>query len=375
VTDVGRFDKCFFDDPRLSSNSLILGHMNNDEADKTEVKFNRKLSDADSRVRQADRTSKMIRIMQHIQGNGRWDAQALAQEFDCAKRTIERYITTLEFAGVPIYYDKSDKCYRLRFDFQFPVLNLSANETLDQSLGLAIGSNREISPGQNNAMLEKIAARSGKETKELINDVMNVVSSFDLKLVDHSQSADQLRTLQWALIEGQQVTGTYQSPYHDVESKLTLHPYRLCFIRSAWYLFARPDDQPATVSPRIYRVVRFKTLKLNDRPSIIPAVFDLQEFHGNAWSVWRGETTYEVEILFTPTSASIVTETKWHHTQRVERHRDGSATVFFTVDGLGEIVWWLLGWAPFARVENPVKLRKMLVVYLNEAAKVNGDLK
>jgi len=335
-----------------------------DEKLHKKITITRKRSDADSRIRQADRSAKMIRIMQLVQGNARWDAEGLASEFECSKRTIERYIETLELSGVPIYYDKTDRCYRLRFDFQFPVLNLSVDETLDQSLGLAISSNREISPGQNKAMLEKVAARSGKETKELINDVMNVVSSFDLKLVDHSQSADQLRTLQWALIEGQQVTGTYQSPYHAVESKLTLHPYRLCFIRSAWYLFARPDVQPATVSPRIYRVVRFKTLKLNDRPSIVPAVFDLQEFLGNAWSVWRGETTYEVEILFTPTSASIVTETKWHHTQRVERHRDGSATVFFTVDGLGEIVWWLLSWAPFARVEKPAELRELLIEQL-----------
>lgn len=344
--------------------------MENDKHRK-QVTITRKLSDADARVRQADRTSKMIRIMQHIQGNGRWDAQALAQEFDCSKRTIERYITTLEFAGVPIYHDKSDKCYRLRFDFQFPVLNLSINETLDQSLGLAISSNREISPGQNKAMLEKVAARSGHETNELINDVMNVVSSFDLKLVDHSQSADQLRTLQVALIEGKQVTGTYQSPYHDDESKLTLHPYRLCFIRSAWYLFARPDSFPAADPPRIYRVVRFRTLKLNDRSSTVPANFDLQEFLGNAWSVWRGQETYEVEVLFSPTSASIVTETKWHHTQRVERHGDGSATLFFTVDGLGEIVWWLLGWAPFARVEKPVELRKMLVDQLECGLRIN----
>lgn len=337
-----------------------------------QVTITRKLSDSDSRIKQADRSAKMIRVMQLVQGNGRWDGQALAKEFECAKRTIERYITTLEFSGVPIYYDKTEKCYRLRFDFQFPVLNLSVDETLDQSLGLAISSNPAISPGQNTAMLEKVAARSGAETKELINDVMNVVSSFDLKLVDHSQSADQLRTLQWALIEGQQVTGTYQSPYHDNESTVTLHPYRLCFIRSAWYLFARPDKQPATDPPRVYRVVRFKTLRLNDRPSTVPANFDLQKFLGNAWSVWRGDTTYEVEILFSPTSASIVTETKWHHTQRVDRHRDGSATVSFTVDGLGEIVWWLLSWAPFARVEKPVELRELLVEQLQRALNANG---
>ena len=361
----------FFGDLRLSLKLIILIVMNSEETDKNEVKFRRKLSDADSRVRQADRLSKAIKILQLVQGNARWDANAFASEFACSKRTIERYIQTLEFAGVPIFYDKSSKSYRLRFDFQFPVLNLSVDETLDHALGLAVSNNPEISPGRSKAVLEKIAASSNSETQGLINDVTQVVSAFDLKLVDHSQFAEQLRTLQWALIEGRQVIGTYQSPYHEREQTVTLHPYRLCFLRSAWYVFARPDGFAVTEKPHVYRAVRFRTLKLLDRRSDVPSDFNLQDFLGNAWIVWRGDKEYAVEILFSKEAATVVTETKWHHTQRIKRNNDGSATLVFQVDGLDEIIWWLLGWAPFARVKQPKELRQMLVKNLNAGLLVN----
>ena len=96
-----------------------------------------------------------------------------------------------------------------------------------------------------------------------------------------------------------------------------------------------------------------------------------KEYLGNAWVVWRGEMTYDVEILFQPEAALVVTETNWHHTQKVVWHDNGSATLRFKVDGLNEIVWWLLGWAPFASVETPVELREMLVENLNKAISKN----
>ncbi len=352
----------------MNSDNVNSDNVNSDNDE--QVSFNRRISDADARIRQADRLSKPIRILQCIQSNAKWDAASFANEFECSKRTVERYIDVLKYAGMPIYYDSNDRCYRLRYDIQFPVLNLSNEELLDQALDTAISSNIDIGSGTSRTTLEKVAARSDTETRDLINDAMEMGSSFDGKLADHSQAKDKLRTLQWALIERKQITGTYSSPYSDQEQTLTLHPYRLCFLRSAWYIIGRRHDWER---PSVFRVVRFKTMKLLDRAAAVPDNFDLQDFLGNAWVVWRGETTYEVEILFSPEAASVVTETKWHHTQKVERHGDGSATLFFTVDGLNEIVWWLLNWAPFARVERPVELREMLVGQLERALDQNHN--
>ncbi len=76
-----------------------------------------------------------------------------------------------------------------------------------------------------------------------------------------------------------------------------------------------------------------------------------------AWAVYRGETTYEIELRFKPEAAKIVTETQWHHTQRVTKHRDGSVTLEFTVAGLEEILNWLLTWTGRVRIRQPAELK------------------
>lgn len=152
--------------------------------------------------------------------------------------------------------------------------------------------------------------------------------------------------------------------------RVRLHPYRLCLVRQAWYLIARSRDE---AEPKTYRVSRFIGLATRELRATVPDDFDVNAYLGSAWSVYRGEPTCDVEILFAPPAASQMAETKWHHTQHVRRHRDGSATLCVRVDGLDEIVWWLMGWAPFARVIRPAALRERLVEELRAGLEQNGD--
>jgi predicted DNA-binding transcriptional regulator YafY len=43
----------------------------------------------------------------------------------------------------------------------------------------------------------------------------------------------------------------------------------------------------------------------------------------------------------------------------------------FRVDGLDEIVWWLLGWAGRVEIVQPVELRSLYVSHLKEALAMN----
>ncbi len=67
-----------------------------------------------------------------------------------------------------------------------------------------------------------------------------------------------------------------------------------------------------------------------------------------------------------------MTETTWHHTQQTRSNDDGSVTVFFRVDGLEEIVWWLLGWSGFVEIVLPLELRAKYLSYLKRAVAMNG---
>ena len=104
-----------------------------------------------------------------------------------------------------------------------------------------------------------------------------------------------------------------------------------------------------------------------DQPAIVPANFDLKGYFGNAWAVFRGATTYDVEIWFTTKSAKVVTETVWHPTQKAKWHSDGSVTLAFRVDGLEEIVNWIMSWAGRAKVVQPHELRQLVRDRLRQA--------
>lgn len=173
------------------------------------------------------------------------------------------------------------------------------------------------------------------------------------------------------MLRKKQLTGRYCSPHQEKAVRLQLHPYRLALKGQAWYLIARPEpgDQPQT-----YRIARFKTLRMTDADAEVPADFDLDAYFGKAWSVYRGDRTYDVEVRFTKDAADLVTETRWHPTQsRPRKHPDGSVTLTFQVDGLNEILWWLLGWSGRVKVVRPPELRDLVLEQLQAAINLNEE--
>ena len=304
-------------------------------------------------------------MLQLLLSRGRWNARDIAAEQECSERTVHRDRQVLELAGIPVDYDQEDRCFRIRQDFRFPSLNVTEDEALGQGTAASItaGPGLDINAGAK-PVTQKLAASSKVEVAQVLADAEELVSVLDLKLADHSRHKDIIRTIQWALVKRKLVTGIYRSPHEADEVKLQLHPYRLCLVKQAWYLIARPVGEDA---PRTYRAARFKMLRLLDTNAEVPDDFDLKGYFGNAWAVYRGERCFNVEIAFTKEDAGTVTEGDWHHTQKVRKHKDGTVTLTFQVDGLNEIVRWVLGWGSRAKVIQPPELREMILAQLNQS--------
>lgn len=321
--------------------------------------------EADRRLRQADRLARVMRTLQFLLSRSRWNVRDLAAEQECSERTIFRDMQVLELAGIPVEFDQEDRCYRVRQDFRFPSLNVTEDEAIGQGTAAAIttGPGLDINAGAR-PVTQKLAATSRDEVAQILTDAEELVAVLDLKLADHSRHRDTIRTIQWALIRRKQLAGIYHSPHEPDEVKLQLHPYRFCLVKQAWYLIARPNGDEA---PRTFRAARFKTLRMQDANAQVPQGFDLRKYFGNAWAVYRGEQSYDVEIRFKKEAAATATEGVWHHTQKVRKNKDGSVTLTFRVDGLNEIVRWILGWGSRATVIQPPELRDLIVTQLSEA--------
>ena len=325
--------------------------------------------DRDRRVRQNARIARVLGVLNLIQSRGRWTAKAIGEELECSERTVYRDLEVLEFAGVPYYRDLSDHTIRVRSDFRFPVLSLTDDEILGQAMATALMQ----TPGLvitcgTTLTTRKLAATSDEKAKQLFEDAARLVAVLDLKLADHSRHHDTIKTVQLSLVHGKQLTGQYESPYEASPVKLRLHPYRLCLVKNAWYVIARPIDEE---SPRTYRVARFKSIRMLDDPSNVPQDFSLRDYFGNAWAVFRGAQSYDVEVRFNSDAARVVTETVWHHTQSATTNKDGSVTLTFQVDGLEEIANWVLFWTGRVKVLQPKALRDLVVEKLKLALTMN----
>ena len=108
-----------------------------------------------------------------------------------------------------------------------------------------------------------------------------------------------------------------------------------------------------------------------DAPARVPGEFDLREYFGNAWAVYRGSQSYDVEIWFAPDAARVVTETVWHHTQKSKPHPGGGVTLMFRVDGLEEIAGWLLSWAGRFKIVKPDALWELVKKRLHQTLEMH----
>ncbi len=267
-------------------------------------------------------------------------------------------------------YDKQQRSYRLLSNYSFPVLNLTPDEAIGQATATAAmkAPGLNINQGASPTTVKLSAAR--KELEPCLTAVSQVTQVLDLKLADHTRHREIIRTAQWALLNKKQVVGRYRSPYDSKSVMLRLRPIRVCLVKSAWYLIAQPliSDVPQT-----YRLARFQSMHEIDEPALVPVDFDLNEYFGNAWAVYRGTKSYDIRLRFVPDSVAIVAETVWHPTQKIVRHKNGTATLSFTVDGLNEIVRWILGWGNQIIAIEPQELRSIVLNIHRQSLELLAD--
>lgn len=337
----------------------------------------RRSSDGERREKQAARLGRVLLLLERLAETNGHTLEQLSTMLACNTRTVRRDLRALQAGGYAWEYGRQDKKYRLAANSKFPltITKLSDDDLLGQVMAgiIALAPGLESARGARRMSSALGAQLHSKHPLEklgvqILTNTEQLVATPALSLADHSRAQEIMRSALHALLTKRQVLGDYASPYHTQPEQLRLHPYRLCLVKQAWYLIARPDKAK---QPKTYRIARFKSLELLDLPAQTPDEFDLRAYFGNAWAVYRGDKTYDVEIRFNKEAAPLVLETVWHPTQNVKKHRDGSATLSFRVDGLDEIVHWVLGWSGRAQVIRPKALRELVVKHLRQALKLN----
>lgn len=313
------------------------------------------------------RIHRLLHVLTLIQGSTGWTAKRLAVECRTTERTIYRDLKMLEGAGIPYFYDEPSKGYSIRRDFFMPPVQLTLEETLAlAALGEQIGGREQIPYLQ--TAVRAIAKVRGQLPQSLRNELEKIEQHVRINLAAASppEAADDVyqrvrdaisarRMLRCAYESIRQSTGGNGSADAEPgEQEIFLFkPYALLFNQRAWYVVGHHGGRSAL---RCLKLSRFARCEPTDRPYLIPSSFSLDKHLGKAWRMIRGPRCYDVELEFDPLFAETVADTHWHRTQQIDWLDDGSIRFRCQVEGLDEIVWWVLGMGPHCLVRQPPEL-------------------
>jgi len=315
--------------------------------------------------------ARLLKFLELVGGRGQWNPQSLKRDLEVSERTIHRLRETLELAGVPIVFNKTENAYRVHGSYRFSPLHLTDDEAFGQATATALTENEALKlPRGSNATTRKLLGTSNERVRNILDEATRLTDVMGMKLADHPEQRERITTVQKALVQRKRLIGTYQSPYEPGTVTFDLHPWRIALVKQAWYLIARPEGN---VEPRTYRIVRFRSLKLMGQTAIIPDDFDLKAYFHNAWAVFRGDRSHDIELRFTADAAETVLEHTWHPTQQAKKHSNGEVTLTFSVDGLNEILRWVVGWAGRVKVISPSELRDRVVDHHRRALVLNTE--
>lgn len=177
--------------------------------------------------------------------------------------------------------------------------------------------------------------------------------------------------LQKAIVNKRKVNIHYHSLFENKVIDVELCPYHLLYNQRAWYVLGLSSLHK---NIRTFKLNRIRELKNTEKCFLNGGEFDLYEYLGRAWSMIPEGKIYHIKLRFLPRVAHNVTEVQWHSTQKVSYNGDGSANIEFRVDGLGEIIWWILSYGDQVQVLAPKTLRNKVLEAAKNMVRLNEQI-
>lgn len=304
------------------------------------------------------RVERLLRIVHLIHSKSGLGAADIARELGCSERNVYRDIRSLNEIGIPCFHDPETGGYRVRNGFFMPPVDLTFEEALTLCVLLEHVPHEDQIPFFDTAQraIEKIRSQLPEVTKEGLETLDEHIEIHLARGSTGDGFRDVYEDVRQAIATRRILRCRYDaaaSSRGDADAIFELRPYCLVWHQRGWYVVGHHSGRDEI---RNLKLNRFDYVELTDRPYLIPEDFSLRDYLGNAWRMIRGPIRHQVAVRFEADFADTVTETRWHPTQREEHHDDGRVTLRFQVDGLSEILYWVLGYGPGATVLEPKEL-------------------
>lgn len=307
-----------------------------------------------------------MRLITLLQNGQSHTLASMRQALGVSRRTLFRDLDVLGKAGIPLFHEKRGG-YRLGRTFSLPPVSLSVTETLGLMLLAKTAAAQRDQPLADAAVsaVDKLLASVPLPMREACAGLMQAVSIHPGQRALVQGDRRHYALLQRCIDEKRACRMVYAAPGDGEGMTCELEPYALHFAERAWYVLGRADVYEQV---RVFKLSRIRELTAVERPFERPSGWTVADKLGQAWQLIPDGKVHDIELLFEPMVATNVSEVLWHASQSHELRADGRCVMRFRVDGLGEIAWWICGYADQVTVVKPAALRKRVATMLAQAA-------
>jgi predicted DNA-binding transcriptional regulator YafY len=224
-------------------------------------------------------TVRVLALLELLQARGSTNGARLAQALEVDRRTLRRYIATLEELGIPIMTSQGRYGgYQLIPGFKLPPLMFTDDEAVALAMGLLAA--RGLGLGRAMPAVASAKAKLGRVMPERLRARLNAVDqSVALELTRPQVSIDEtvLGLLTTAAQERQRIHMQYSTPQGE-STQRDFDPYGLVYRGGRWYTVGMCHLRKGLRSFRLDRVGAAVALKVGfDRPASFDALAYLKE--------------------------------------------------------------------------------------------------
>jgi Predicted transcriptional regulator len=280
----------------------------------------------------------------------------LAEALEVSDRTIRSDIAFLrDRYHAPLEYKRNLGWHYTDNNWRLPSISLSQGELFALILGARMLESYSGSTYENElrSSIDRLAERLPEQTwinlQQLANERIIFRSGAEIKLDPQiwEQLIEACRTCRQVWIH-------YYAATRNAESERVIDPYLLHIYRGTNpYIIGFCNKRQ---DYRWFRVDRIKQLKVLDQTFIRNPEFNSKTYLDSIFQQEVGGKPVPVMIWFDQNTAPFIRERRWHISQEIQEHSDGSLTLCLTVGGLNDIKRWVLGYGKGAIVKEPPEL-------------------
>jgi len=160
---------------------------------------------------------------------------------------------------------------------------------------------------------------------------------------------------------------TYSSPAAEEKSERTVEPYHLFNYMGTWHTIGYCHLRKEI---RDFALSRISEPKVLAESFEIPTEFDFKKYFLSTFGLFKGKSTKEVTIRFTPEKSKWIKDQIWHKDQKVKYLKDGSLELSFPVSDFSEIKREILKHGDEVEVMRPKELRVLIKAEAQKIAKI-----